>query len=449
MFRNNVYGKESGVTLEQTNEVPKVVLYGDSVGCSYKMKFRVNSYTSLLARRLSKPVALDYISGANSTLVLNCLTTDEQRIQHLTDAEIVVLSVGGNNVLVTFLIAFTRALGLGPLGAKTMKEIAQKFKSDKLAGPKALKELLGQKTKDDAMAGVETFRKEFPAILLKMKEINPNAIIIVHNVYNPFNTLKNKLQRVVGRPMGKFLDMLNEIIAENQAEHGFLLVDIENAFKNYKGKNELTHIKSKDMHLTDFGHLTIYRLLYDALVKAYPQYECEESPGVIKTMKDMTKEEKDVQKEKDALDKALTEGGDTNPAIQPDGFSSGELEKYNDLFTGEAGGMKFYPLKKVEVSVENPETVKSLKVNESVFFKIEEDCIAIFDQGGIKLGIVANEPVDSFSPTIATAVKNNFPNTAKVFSNDEKMELIYAIYPTRDYYAKSVKKDHKQEQESK
>lgn len=435
--------------MEQTNENPKVVLYGDSVGCSYKMKFRVNSYTSLLARRLNKPVALDYISGANSTLVLNCLTTDELRIRHLTDAEIVVLSVGGNNVLVTFLMAFTRALDLGPLGAKTMKEIAQKFKSDKLAGPKALKELLGKKTKEDAAAGVETFRKEFPAILLKMREINPNAIVIVHNVYNPFNTLSNKLQRIVGRPMGKFLDMLNEIIAENQAEHDFLLVDIENAFKNYKGKNELTHIKNKDMHLTDFGHLTIYRLLYDALVKAYPQYECEESPGVIKTMKDMTKEEKEVQKEKDAFDKALTEGGDTNPAIQPDNFSSGELEKHNDLFTGEAAGMKFYPLKKVEVAVENAQAAKALEINQSVFFKVDDGSIAVFNQGGIKLGGIVNEPVDSLSPNIAFAVENNFPNTAKVFSNGEKTELIYAIYPTREYYAKSVKKDPKQEQESK
>ncbi len=433
--------------LEQTNEVPKVVLYGDSVGCSYKMKFRVNSYTSLLARRLNKPVALDYISGANSTLVLNCLTTDELRIRHLTDAEIVVLSVGGNNVLVTFLMAFTRALGLGPLGAKTMKEIAHKFKSDKLAGPKALKELLGQKTKEDAMAGVETFRKEFPAILLKMKELNPDAIIIVHNVYNPFNTLKHKLQRIVGRPMGKFLDMLNEIIAENQAEHSFILVDIENAFKNYKGKNELTHIKTKDMHLTDFGHLTIYKLLYDALVKAYPQYECEESPDVIKTTKTMTKEEKEAQKEKDALDKALTEGGDTNFAVQPDDFSNGELEKYNDRFTGEAAGMKFYPLKKVEVAVENTQATKALELNESVFFKVEDNSVAVFNQGGIKLGIIINEPVDSLSPSITFAVKNNFPNTAKVFSNGEKMELIYAIYPSRKYYAESVKKDHKQEQE--
>lgn len=437
------------LTLEQTNEVPKVVLYGDSVGCTYKMKFRVNSYTSLLARRLSKPVALDYISGANSTLVLNCLTTDERRIQHLTDAEIVVLSVGGNNVLVTFLMAFVRALDLGPLGAKTMKEIAQKFRSDKLAGPKALKELLGKKTKEDAMAGVETFRKEFPAILLKMKEINPDAIIIVHNVYNPFNTLKNKLQRIVGRPMGKFLDMLNEIIAENQAELGFLLVDIESAFKNYKGKDELTHIKTKDMHLTDFGHLTIYRLLYDALVKAYPQYECEESPDVIKTLKNMTKEEKKVQKEKDALDKALTEGGDTNFAVQPDDFSNGELKKYNDWFTGEAAGMKFYPLKKVELAVENTDAAKALEINESVFFKIEDGSVAVYNQGGIKLGLVANEPVDSLSPTIAFTVKNNFPNTVKVFTNGEKMELIYAIYPTREYYAESVKKDQKQEEESK
>lgn len=55
--------------MQQPNETPQVVLYGDSVGCSYRMKIRYNSYANLLARRLNKDVALDYISGANSSLV--------------------------------------------------------------------------------------------------------------------------------------------------------------------------------------------------------------------------------------------------------------------------------------------------------------------------------------------------------------------------------------------
>ena len=435
--------------MDQTDAIPKVVLYGDSVGCSYKMKIRVNSYTNLLARRLNKPAALDFITGANSTIILNCLTTDEVKIQHLKDAEIVVMSVGGNDVLVAFLMAFTRALGLGPLGAKTMKEIAKKFKTDKLAGLKTLKELLSKKTKEDAAAGVEIFKKEFPAILLKMKELNPEAIIIVHNVYNPFNTLKNKLYRVIGRPMGRFLDMLNEIIAENQTGHGFLLADIENTFKNYKGKNELTHIKNKDMHLTDFGHITIYRVLYDTLIKAYPQYQCEETPGVIKTMQDLTNEEKEAQEKEDALTRALTEGGETDLAVQPDNFSSGELDEYNEWFTGEAMGLKFYPLKTVEVAVENAQAAKALEINQSVFFKVENGTVSVFNQEGIKLGGLLNEADDPGRPAIAFAVENNFPNTAKVFSNGEKTEIIYAIYPTRAYYAESVEKNPKQESKQK
>jgi hypothetical protein len=251
--------------------------------------------------------------------------------------------------------------------------------------------------------------------------------------------LRNRLYRVIGRPMGKFLDMLNEIIAENQAGLGFLLADIVKAFKTYKGEGELTHIKNKDMHLTDLGHITIYRALYDTLVKAYPQYICEESPGVIKTMQDLTNEEKEAQEKEDALTKALTEGGETDLAVQPDDFSSGELEKYNEWFTGEAMGMKFYPLKKVEIAVENPDAAKGLEMNQSVFFRVEDGSVTVFNQDGVKLGSVADEPIDDNSPSIAFAVEKNFPNTAKVFSNDENLEIIYAIYPTYEYYVESVK----------
>ncbi len=423
---------------------PKVVLYGDSVGCNYRLRVRANTYTDLLARRLQKPAALDYISGANSTLVLNCLTSDEVRIGHLKTAEIVVLSVGGNNVLVAFLMAMIRALDLGPIGAKTMKQIAKKFQSDKLAAVKVVKELLGKKTKEDASAGVEIFRKEFPAIIAKIKELNPDAIILVHNVYNPFNAAGSIFYRIMGKPMGKYMTMLNEIIAEAQSESGFILADVDELFNKYKGNQDLTYIKEKDMHLTAFGHISIYTTLYDTLVKHYPRYQCDEAKNVIIREEDLSKEEIEATEKAAALLKAMTEGGDSDAVVQPDDFSSGELEKYNEWFTGEAMGMKFYPLKKVELAVENPDAAKSLEINQSVFFKVEDGSVYVFNQEGVKLGSVADEPVDDNSPSIAFAVENNFPNTAKVFANGEKTEVIYAIYPTYKYYAESVKKNKEQ-----
>lgn len=420
-----------------------MVLYGDSVGCKYKLKVRANTYAALFARRLNKPVELDFISGADSTLVLNCLMSDEVRIGHLKEAEIVILSVGGNNVLVAFLMAFTRALDLGPLGAKTMTQIAKKFKSDKLAAPKVLKELLGKKTNEDAAAGVEKFRNEFPAIITKMKSLNPNAIIIVHNVYNPFNTLRNRIYRDMGKPMGKYMDMLNVIIAEKQTEFGYLLADVENTFKSYKGGDDLTHIKDKDMHLTDFGHITIYRTLYDTLVSAYPKYACEEHPGVIKRLEDLSDEEIDEQKTADIMTKVMTEGGDEeiDVALQPDDFSNGELDKYNEWFTGEAEGMKFYPLQKVEIALNSADAADTLAIKQSVFFKVRDGAIVVFGQDGVDIGTVTNEPVDDSRPTIAFSLGKNFPNSAKVFSKDGKLELIYAIYPTREYYTETVKKN--------
>ena len=66
--------------------------------------------------------------------------------------------------------------------------------------------------------------------------------------------------------------------------------------------------------------------------------------------------------------------------------------------------------------------------------------VKVFGQNGVLLGSVADEPADNNSPSIAFAVENNFPNTAKVFSNDDNLEILYAIYPTYEYYTESVKK---------
>lgn len=425
--------------MEQGNGAPKVVLYGDSVGCTYRLKIRLNTYTNLLARRLSKPAALDFISGANSSLVLQFLTTDEEKIEHLRGAEVVVLSVGGNNVLVPFLMAMVRALDLGPLGAKTMHQIARKFKTDKLAAYKIVKELLGKKTKDDAMAGVEIFRKEFPAIIAKMKEINPQAVILVHNIYNPFHTVPGLLYRVMGRPMGRYMDMLNDIMAQCRPELGFLLADIEKAFKSYRGAEQLTYIKGKDMHLTDFGHIYVYRTLYDTLVEAYPQYACEETPGVILRPEDLTDEQKEEQAREEAMTKARTEGGETDVAVQPDDFSNGEYGQYNEWFTGEAQGMKFYPLRPAEVAVENADAAKALEVRQTVFFKTEDGAVAVYGQDGVKIGSVLNDTETPGRPTIAYAVSHNFPNTVKIFSVSGKLEVLFAVYPTYEYYAQTVK----------
>lgn len=425
--------------MQQPNETPQVVLYGDSVGCSYRMKIRYNSYANLLARRLNKDVALDYISGANSSLVLQFLTTDEVKIGHLRGSEIVILSVGGNNILVPFLMAMVRALDLGPLGAKTMKQIGMKFKTDKLAAVKVLKELLGQKTKEDATAGVELFRKEFPAIIEKMKEINPDAVILVHNVYNPFNTVRSKVYRELGKPMGKYMDMINEILAEDAPKLGFLLADVENAFKTYKGGEDLTYIKDKDMHLTDFGHIYIYRCLYETLIKACPQYACEEAPGVIKRMEDLTEEEIRFQAEAEALTKARIDGGDSDAIVQPDDFSAGEYQKYNEWFTGEADGMKFYPLKKAAIEVENAQAAKSLEAGQTLFFKMEDGILVVYGQDGIKIGGVTGETADDSAPSIAVAMEKNFLNTVKVLSTGTIPEILYAIYPSYEYYAETVK----------
>jgi len=418
-----------------------LVQYGDSIGCPYRMKLRVNTYCNLLSRRFSMDCAPDYTTGATSTLVLQLLSVDEEKIADLKNADIVELSVGGNNVLVPFLTGISTALDLGPLGARTMIEIKKKFKSDPLAGPKVIKGLLGKETKNASLAGVETFRKEFPEILNTIKKLNPTAKVIVQTVYNPFNTVPQKIYKEMGKTIGKYMDMLNDIIKENQAAYGYVLADVEIAFKNYKGDGDLTYIKEKDMHLTDFGHLFIYNLIYDEFVKMYPEYACEEAPGVVKTLEDLTDEELASQKIEDNKTAAKTgfgEGDGKNVAVQPENFSDGPFAEYNSWFTSEAMGMKFYPLKKIEVNITNPTVAAALNQQDSMIFKLNGENIDICNTAGECVGTVDEGEVEESRVSIKFALENNFSNFAKVLETGEKLVVLYAVYPSYEYYEKQV-----------
>lgn len=412
-------------------------MYGDSTGCCYRMKIRKNTYTELLSRRLGLACAMDYTSGANSEVILQMLSSDEEKIAHLKTAQIVILTVGGNNITVPLLLSMIRALDLGQLGVRTLNRIGTCFKDNPAgASAKVLKELGSEQTRTELEGGVEAFRRQFPLIIQKLREINPDAIILVQTVFNIFYTTTARLYRMIGKPLNKYFDGVNEAIFAHREELGYLVVDLDGAFKAYKGKEDLTTIKQKDIHLTDFGHAFTYRMFYEELVKQYPQYACAEGPDVFRTLETLTPEELAEQQEGDARTKAMLDENKQDKYVQPDDFILGPNDRYNSWFTTEVTGMKFYPL--MVLPLEEAALPATAAARDVLLLKLAEDGrVAAFDTAGNRVGMLADEPQSDTRPTVKYALENRFAVFAKLLSVENK-EVIFSVHPSYEYYKQQV-----------
>lgn len=429
--------------MSETNKNVQVVLFGDSTGCAYRMKIRANTYSLLLSRRLNKVHSSDYTAGATSSTVLQMLSTDEEKIEHLKTAEIIMLCVGGNNINVPILLAMIRCFDLGPLGVRTLSSIAVKFNENPLsAAAKVVKEIASRQTKEEVGASIDNFKREFPLVIKKLKSINPNAILMVQTVYNIFYTTPDKMYHSIGKPLNKYFDAVNECMYQYQDEYDYIVVDLDKRFKAYKGKEELTTIKIKDMHLTDFGHLFTYRSYYEELIKRYPEYNCEEDPAIIKTLETMTEEELEEQRRSNALSKATassTVNSDFSKYVQPDDFILGPNNEYNDWFSTEVTGTKYYPLKILPFTP--CASLDGLKIKDLVILKLNEDKkVGAYDIEGNLFGILADEEEEPDRVTVTFGLENRFGVFAKIVTLGDDPKIIFAVHPSREYYNACVDK---------
>ncbi|KUO95485.1 GDSL-type esterase/lipase family protein [Ferroacidibacillus organovorans] len=114
-------------------------------------------------------------------------------------------------------------------------------------------------------AAILQFGKNLPAILTTIRKLNPNARIVLYNLYNPFSP---QLQTLYG--------LTNQLISE---ENAIILGDalqfnvpVANAFGAFAG-NEATYIRPNDVHPTVLGQQVLASLGEQALAPASKDYQ--------------------------------------------------------------------------------------------------------------------------------------------------------------------------------
>lgn len=214
------------------------VVIGDSIAFGAMLEDTKDSYASIMAEKLGLDEVNISVNGYDSEDVLKQLETDEA-VEAIKSASVISLSVGGNNILKTII--------------QNAEDITDLSGLLKMISP----DLIAQLTE-----GIAVFENDFPVIIETIKEINPDAQIIVQTVYNPYKFVNTGSLIDFASISDSIIVKLNNVIISyfNENPDAFILSDVYTAFEE---KAEATFINADfdtmnvDPHPSKEGHALI------------------------------------------------------------------------------------------------------------------------------------------------------------------------------------------------
>ena len=288
------------------SEKTKLVCLGDSVATNYKLKVRSNTFSELLGRRLGLEADNYAKPGAGTGEILSSLYDNENTIQSVKDAKIILIVCGSNNVLVRGLIAMANAINL-PMDWRMPGKVMEELAGNPIKALKMVAALNSKDAKASIMEGVDSYITDIPKLIDRIRELNDEAIVLVSTVYILSDVSRNVVYKVTTKSMAEVADALNNWVKNNLPQKGIIIADIAKELREYRGDKELSNLPENDFHLSDDGHIFVYRYMYDLLKEKHPELATTEDPTIIherkrkKVVEDNTATEKDIDKQLEEL----------------------------------------------------------------------------------------------------------------------------------------------------
>lgn len=157
-------------------KIDKYIAIGDEISLDSRESYDVK-YVSLIKEFLySLNENLEYYNlsekGINSSDLLNIIENNKEKIK---DADLITISIGGNNILNSVL----KNLNID-------KELIKNYNEEEFDSIIS-KHLNSENIKNEILNEINNFSKDFLTIIEEIKSLAPKARIYVNKVYNPIN----------------------------------------------------------------------------------------------------------------------------------------------------------------------------------------------------------------------------------------------------------------------
>lgn len=239
----------------QAYQPQSIVVLGDSISSGYGLtgypSSTVDNYGNLFAAQYEAKVENLAVDGSTSAYWISAA---EAAADTIADADTILMSVGGNDVLgllLDDLQAFAWNSISTNISAITSEQLQDIFSTD----------IVGQFTEQlqqpDVMARYteagEGYADNLLAIVSAIKQANPTAPLFIQTIYNPFDGATGF--EALSDIAQEILAPINEAILINADQAGYLAVDVHTAFVG-QGM-ALTNIGRLDIHPNAAGHAKI------------------------------------------------------------------------------------------------------------------------------------------------------------------------------------------------
>ena len=209
------------------NEPLNYVAVGDSIAFGAGVYNSTEAcYAKIVADTNGYNYKNDSVSGFKSAQLLEFLKTNDETIEDISKADILTLSIGGNDFIQEKLpILIVKALAFDDYSM--FDEIT------------------------------EVFSENFEKIIARIKEINPECTILVQNIYNP---RYDYAREVYAYGLG----LVNDVFSGYLKKHpgAYQLIDVCSAFD---GRQDL--IANDEVHPSADGNVVIAKLILEKLKK--------------------------------------------------------------------------------------------------------------------------------------------------------------------------------------
>lgn len=252
------------------------VAFGDSIAAGYGLEGYsggqevppADSYQSIVGRFLKTSPVNYAVTGDDST---DCIELINSGIadEALSDASVITLSIGSNDLLKPFINIVKEALGItssgGDMDYSLIEDYYASLKNASFTDLVSMANSIAEKARDneELHAKAQEFSSNFNEIIKILKEKAPQAVIYVTNIYNPFKDVM-----VAGSLADTYIKELNSTFKDNGSD--YTLIDTYSLF----AKENLSNVKfdisdldniNLDPHPSKEGHARIALAILNAL----------------------------------------------------------------------------------------------------------------------------------------------------------------------------------------
>ncbi len=263
------FAKNDLIEVSQNMPFAMTVL-GDSIPAGFGLEgykgdpcYNCKSYPNILAEKYGLKANNNYhnlaVSGATSADLLNLLQ-NEKTSNQLKYSDTIIISIGGNDILHVLYNALGEGLGNSISDISSIEDLISS-----VGLPQLMK--ISKYIEENMPIALEGFAYNLDSIVDSIKAVNPEALIIVQTIYNPFESFE-QLEAIQELSVSTVADF-NKIIADSATDEDgnkrYLVSDIAAEFK---GKaNALTNIGKYDIHPNTDGHKAIAETLDEEISK--------------------------------------------------------------------------------------------------------------------------------------------------------------------------------------